>query len=145
MTLSTACPFCDPDPAVIIAANASCYARFDLFPANPGHVLVIPRRHVRSYFSLGAEELADLLALVGTCRRIIDAGYRPDGYNLGINIGRAAGQSVPHVHLHLIPRYRGDVREVRGGVRRVVNGTGEYPFAFDWDAVASPDSEDPPG
>jgi diadenosine tetraphosphate (Ap4A) HIT family hydrolase len=112
------CPFCsDRDP---VLQNVLAFARFDRFPVNPGHLLLIPFRHVSSYFDLTQAELEALAQLTMEARELVDAKYKPDGYNVGINIGEAAGQSVWHVHVHLIPRYKGDVPDSRGGVRGVI-------------------------
>jgi diadenosine tetraphosphate (Ap4A) HIT family hydrolase len=120
------CPFCFPLEEDILVRNELCYARYDLNPVNPGHMLIIPFRHVPDYFSLSPEERNALLSLVDRCRGIADARYHPDGYNFGINSGEAAGQTVPHVHLHFIPRYCGDVAYSRGGIRSVIPGKRDY-------------------
>ena len=86
----------------------------------------MPRRHVASFFDLTEEERADLFRVADEVRRIVDQRYHPDGYNLGVNVGKAAGQSIFHVHLHLIPRYAGDVPNPRGGVRGVIPGKQSY-------------------
>ncbi len=122
------CPFCTPDARDIAAENDLAYARFDAFPANPGHMLVIPFRHTASYFDLTAEEQAAIHALIGRCREIVEERYAPDGYNIGVNIGPAAGQSVDHVHIHFIPRYLGDAEATRGGIRGVIPHRRDYPF-----------------
>ncbi|MCP1715506.1 diadenosine tetraphosphate (Ap4A) HIT family hydrolase, partial [Methanocalculus alkaliphilus] len=97
------CPFCDPAPSEILLANDLAYARFDLYPVSPGHLLLIPFRHVASFFEATGDEQAALQALVHDARRLQDERYAPDGYNIGVNIGAAAGQSVMHLHLHVIP------------------------------------------
>jgi diadenosine tetraphosphate (Ap4A) HIT family hydrolase len=91
----------------------------DLYPVSPGHTLIIPRRHVGSFFELTADERGSLLGLLEAAKRELDVMRRPDGYNIGINDGPAAGQTVPHLHIHLIPRYQGDQPDPRGGVRWV--------------------------
>lgn len=120
------CPFCNPSPADVVAANALAYARFDGFPVSPGHILIVPRRHVSSFFDATEEEWAALFDLVVRCRKILDERYRPDGWNIGVNVGSAAGQTVPHLHIHLIPRYEGDTPNPRGGVRGVIPGKQNY-------------------
>ena len=121
------CPFCrvefDRD---IIASSALSLAFFDGFPVSPGHALIIPRRHVASFFDLTKEEQLDMLTLADEVKCIVDAEFHPDGYNIGINVGEAAGQSIFHVHLHLIPRYTGDVPNPRGGVRGVIPAKQNY-------------------
>ena len=116
------CPFCSPYDDAIIVRNSLCYALWDMFPVTKGHLLVIPFRHVPDYFSLSADERNAMTGLIGECRNILRDNFEPDGYNLGYNIGEAAGQTVMHCHAHLIPRYYGDTDNPRGGVRRVVAG-----------------------
>lgn len=119
-------PFANPDPSEQVLANDLCYARWDNYPATKGHMLVVPFREFASYFDASAAERAAIWALVDEVRRYLDALYRPDGYNLGINVGEAAGQTVFHMHVHVIPRYRGDADDPRGGVRGAVPGQQHY-------------------
>ena len=118
------CPFCGKPEMVI--ENELAFAHYDSYPVNAGHCLIIPRRHVAEYFQATAEEKASIWALVDEMKIIIDREYSPDGYNIGVNIGETAGQSVPHIHIHMIPRYRGDVENPRGGVRGVIPGKQKY-------------------
>ena len=120
------CPFCTLDESRIISQNDLVIAFFDGFPVNPGHTLIIPRRHVANYFDLTYQEKNALWAMADYCKTIIDSRFSPDGYNIGINIGAVAGQSVHHVHLHLIPRYTGDTPNPRGGVRGVIPSKQSY-------------------
>ncbi len=124
MSLHQECPFCD-NPEVIIE-NELAFANYDSYPASAGHCLIITRRHVAEYFQATAEEKASIWALVDEMKIIIDRDYKPDGYNIGVNIGGAAGQSVPHIHIHMIPRYKGDVENPRGGVRGVIPHKQKY-------------------
>jgi diadenosine tetraphosphate (Ap4A) HIT family hydrolase len=110
----------------VIASSELSLAFYDGFPVSPGHALVIPRRHVASFFDLTEDEVADMMALVRKVKLLVDARFRPDGYNIGINVGEAAGQSVFHVHMHLIPRYAGDVPDPKGGVRGVIPEKQKY-------------------
>lgn len=119
------CPFCRLDNAVL--KNELAYALFDTHPVNPGHLLLLPKRHVASYFEATAEEKSALFALLEVAKRLLDEQYAPDGYNIGVNVGEAAGQTVMRLHLHLIPRYKGDVTEPRGGVRGVIPDKQSYP------------------
>lgn len=96
------------------------FAAYDMHPASEGHFLVIPRRHFASYFDINDEELVDLWGLVARGKKIVDETYHPDGYNIGINVGESAGQSIHHLHIHVIPRYKGDVKNPKGGVRGVI-------------------------
>ena len=115
------CPFCKVESErEIIASSLLSVAFYDGFPVSPGHALIIPKRHVYSFFDLSKEERQDLLNLADSVKRILEERYHPDGYNIGINVGEAAGQSIFHVHMHLIPRYQGDVPSPRGGVRGVI-------------------------
>ncbi|MCM2288105.1 MAG: HIT family protein [Sulfuritalea sp.] len=98
----------------------------DAYPISPGHTLIIPRRHVGSFFEIATEERDALLALLEEAKRHIDQEFQPDGYNIGINDGPAAGQTVAHLHIHLIPRYAGDRSDPRGGVRWVVPEKAKY-------------------
>lgn len=124
---STVCPFCQPDPQrEIIAASSTAFAIFDKFPVNEGHALIIPRRHCAAYFELREEEQAACWLLVNKVKTLLEQQFHPDGFTVGINVGTAAGQTVPHVHIHLIPRYTGDVTEPRGGVRGVIPEKQQY-------------------
>lgn len=121
------CPFCKAESERdIIASTSLSIAFFDGFPVSPGHALIIPRRHVASFFDLTKDEQQDMLKLADSVKRIVDEKYHPDGYNVGINVGEAAGQSIFHVHMHLIPRYKGDVSNPRGGVRGVIPSKQNY-------------------
>ncbi|HNS28909.1 MAG TPA: bifunctional class I SAM-dependent methyltransferase/HIT family protein [Tenuifilaceae bacterium] len=123
----TNCPFCNLNPKVeLISETATAVAFLDGFPVNKGHTLVIPKRHTASYFDLSIHEQRALWLLVNRCKTIIEKRYNPHGFNVGINDGEAAGQSVFHVHIHLIPRYKGDVANPRGGVRAVVPNRQKY-------------------
>jgi diadenosine tetraphosphate (Ap4A) HIT family hydrolase len=120
------CPFCNPLAEDIIARNDLCYALWDRFPVSKGHVLVIPFRHIPDFFSLTVAEKQAMLALVDVCKGVIEENFQPSGYNIGINIGESAGQTVMHCHCHMIPRYAGDVRDARGGIRGVVPHKQKY-------------------
>ncbi|MFM8497271.1 MAG: HIT domain-containing protein, partial [Planctomycetia bacterium] len=121
-------PFQDVPEEEWVCANSLCFAIFDSFPVSPGHVLVITRRVVPTFFECTADEQAALMELVGTVKRLLDERLtpKPDGYNVGFNAGAAAGQTVPHVHVHVIPRYAGDMADPRGGVRHVIPEKGNY-------------------
>jgi diadenosine tetraphosphate (Ap4A) HIT family hydrolase len=123
---AAACPFCAPDAGRILVAELLAFAYRDGFPVSPGHALIVPTRHVGSWFDLADEERAAMLRLLDATRARLVAQLHPDGFNLGINDGAAAGQTVPHVHLHVIPRYRGDAPDPRGGVRWVVPAKADY-------------------
>ena len=107
-------------PAEVVAENAAAYARLDSHSLAAGHVIVVPRRHVADFFDMTADEQRAVLSLLNEARRLIGAKHKPDGYNIGVNIGAAAGQNRMHVHVHLIPRYAGDVADPAGGIRCVL-------------------------
>jgi superfamily II DNA or RNA helicase/diadenosine tetraphosphate (Ap4A) HIT family hydrolase len=109
-----------------LAANRSAFAIADRFPVSQGHCMVVPRRVIGTWWEASAEERADMLALVDELKGRLDAELRPDGYNVGFNSGTAAGQTVRHLHVHVIPRYHGDVPDPRGGIRHVIAGKGNY-------------------
>lgn len=113
------CPFCDLGDRVL-AENPLAVAVRDGEPAATGHTLIIPKRHTESFFDLTPDEITACHALLRGERDHIAKAHRPDGYNIGINDGESAGQSIPHTHWHLIPRYRGDHPDPRGGVRHVI-------------------------
>ena len=122
-----ACPFCDRIASRnTIAGNDSAAALLDGYPLNPGHCLVVPRRHVADFFELNQPEQADIWSLVSELKTRIDMERAPAGYNVGINVGAAAGQTVWHAHVHLIPRHVGDVEDPRGGVRWVIAAKAPY-------------------
>ncbi len=102
------------------------FAIYDGYPVNEGHVLIIPKRHTANYFDLTIQEQSDCFELLNRVKEVVQQKYHPAGFNVGININEAAGQTVPHVHVHLIPRFKGDVEEPRGGVRGVVPNKRSY-------------------
>ncbi len=125
--INNGCPFCGLDDGrVVVAESAVAFAIYDKFPVNPGHALIIPKRHCADYFELSWEEQEGCWRLLNEVRRVVADRFNPDGFNVGINVGAIAGQTVLHVHLHLIPRYRGDVEEPRGGVRGVIPARQQY-------------------
>lgn len=120
------CPFCELSPERIVFSAAEALVIRDAFPVSLGHTLVIPQRHVGSFFELTAAERDCMLELLAQAKAELDRSFQPNGFNIGINDGAAAGQTVPHLHLHLIPRYRGDVPDPRGGVRWVMPAKAKY-------------------
>lgn len=117
MTEPKICPFCTFGPAHVILANDDAFAIYDGFPLTAGHMLILPKRHIASLFEATQEERNALFDLLGEARGVVQEEFGPDGFNIGINDGPAAGQTVMHLHIHLIPRYLGDVPDPRGGVR----------------------------
>ena len=120
------CAFCTLPSARVIDENTTTMVIRDGYPVSPGHTLLIPKRHTGSFFDLSEQERADLLALLDRAKRVLDAELQPKGYNIGINDGAAAGQTVPHLHMHLIPRFEGDLPDPRGGVRWVIPAKAKY-------------------
>ena len=121
------CPFCNvSNEREIIAESVSAFAIYDKYPVSPGHALVIPNQHIGDYFELSVVEQIDCWELVNKVKGIISGRFNPDGYNIGINVGHSAGQTVPHVHIHIIPRYKGDLERPEGGVRGVIPGKRIY-------------------
>jgi diadenosine tetraphosphate (Ap4A) HIT family hydrolase len=130
-TGSQFCPFCDPSESRVFAQSDLAIALWDGYPVSPGHALIVPRRHVPNWFDASELEQSALLSLVNAAKPIIEHQFRPDGYNIGINNGAAAGQTVFHLHVHLIPRYSGDVDDPRGGVRHVIPAKANYTVGLD--------------
>lgn len=118
------CIFCNRSD--IIIENELALAFYDKFPVNEGHILIVPKRHVEDYFGLNEDEVVAINELLHQCKQILDEEYSPDGYNIGMNCGEYAGQTIFHCHVHLIPRYKGDVAEPRGGVRGVIPAKRSY-------------------
>ena len=125
--IAKGCPFCNLNPKVeLLSETATTVAFFDGYPVSKGHTLIIPKRHVANYFELTIHEQRALWLMMNRCKKMLTERFHPDGFNVGINVGEAAGQSVFHVHIHLIPRYKGDVENPKGGVRRVIPGRQGY-------------------
>ena len=120
------CPFCEDSSGALRDPARLAYTRRDGYPVSKGHTLIIPRRHVRSLFECTTEERQALLTLLDQAKAGLDAEFHPDGYNVGINDGEAAGQTVMHLRIHLIPRYRGDKNDPRGGVRWIFPDKAAY-------------------
>jgi diadenosine tetraphosphate (Ap4A) HIT family hydrolase len=125
---STSCLFCtrDNNRIAIILENDFCYAFFDDSPVSPGHALIVPKNHVESFFSLDSDQVKQMYSLLADTKNLIQDRYKPDGYNIGINDGEAAGRTIHHLHIHIIPRYKGDIKNPRGGVRHIIPGKGFY-------------------
>lgn len=124
--LNRPCPFCTLAGDRVVHDAVTAVAIRDSYPVSPAHTLVIPKRHVGSFFETTEAERDDLLLLLATARDAIERELRPAGYNVGINDGVAAGQTVPHLHIHLIPRFEGDQPDPRGGVRWVIPSKANY-------------------
>ena len=118
------CLFCRPSG--VVRHNALAYCTRDTYPVSPGHSLIMPYRHCASFFDLTAEEVAACMALAAEEQKVLDEEFSPDGYNIGVNVNTAAGQSIFHVHFHLIPRYTGDSERPQGGIRQVIPDKAAY-------------------
>ena len=120
------CPFCNLSADRVLMETATTIAFLDGYPIAEGHTLVIPRRHVASVFDLTEHDQQQLWRQVASVRQLLAQRYRLDGFNIGVNDGGAAGQTVPHAHVHVIPRRKGDVPDPRGGVRWIMPGRARY-------------------
>lgn len=124
---SKVCIFCQPASNLLpISETAEIYAVYDGFPVSKGHALIIPKSHYSSYFEMPEILQQELWIVANRIKRILEKKHQPDGFNVGINIGESAGQTIFHAHVHIIPRYNGDVEKPKGGVRNVLSGKGEY-------------------
>jgi diadenosine tetraphosphate (Ap4A) HIT family hydrolase len=123
---SKPCPFCTLPLERIVDQNDRGLVVRDGFPISPGHSLIITKRHIGSFFDLTETERSDLLLLLDKSKLDLEKEFKPDGFNIGINDGPAAGQTVPHLHIHLIPRYTGDRADPRGGVRWIIPEKADY-------------------
>ena len=124
--IQSVCPFCNLDNSRIIMTNIHAIAIYDGYPVSHGHSLIIPKRHLASFFEATREEHTAILDLLAEMREVLNNDHNPDGFNIGINDGSAAGQTVMHLHIHLIPRYAGDMPDPRGGVRWIFPDKAAY-------------------
>lgn len=115
------CPFCNPNPErELILESATAYAIYDKYPVNRGHALIIPKRHSADYFQLSFKEQSACWYILNATKKVLEEKFKPEGFNVGINVNEQAGQTISHVHIHLIPRYSGDIENPEGGVRGVI-------------------------
>ena len=124
--MNEACIFCEVNSSRFFLENNKCIAMLDKFPVSPGHTLLITKRHVESIFDLHKKELSSLLALMSEARNFLIKEYSPDGFNIGVNDGSIAGQTILHFHMHLIPRYKNDQEDPRGGIRLIFPKKAKY-------------------
>ncbi len=122
----TLCPFCSPEEELVFYKGERVIGLYDAFPASRGHALIVTRRHTADWFSATAEERSELMAATEIARQAISARYQPDGFNIGMDVGAAAGQTIYHLHVHIIPRYQGDAVNPRGGIRWVLPARADY-------------------
>ena len=120
------CPFCNPSDERVFVQNELAFAIWDCYPVSPGHTLIIPRQHISSWFDANDAERTALFTAVNAAKAVIDERHQPAGYNIGMNCGAVAGQTIFHAHIHLIPRFTGDVPDPRGGVRHVIPAKANY-------------------
>ncbi len=120
------CPFCSPEPDIVFHESDLVIGLWDKYPVSLGHALLVPRRHVAGWFDASAEERQALTTALDMARDKILERHRPDGFNIGVNSGEASGQTIFHLHVHLIPRYKGDQEDPRGGVRKVMPERADY-------------------
>jgi diadenosine tetraphosphate (Ap4A) HIT family hydrolase len=121
------CPFCSINiKDRVFLHNDTFQAVYDLYPVSPGHTLLIPKRHISSFFDLTNKELEDFYSLIKIARSAVSRKYSPEGFNIGINNGEVAGQTIPHLHIHLIPRFLGDDQHPEGGIRKIIPNMVEY-------------------
>ncbi len=120
------CPFCNVNDSAIILESKYSFAVYDKFPVNKGHLLIIPKSHISNYFALTQNEKNDIWKLTDKASEFLTEKYSPSGFNIGINVNKSAGQTIPHVHIHLIPRYKNDAKDPTGGVRGVIPEKQKY-------------------
>ena len=120
------CPFCQVPDSEVLFRNEHVFAIWDRYPVADGHLLIITNRHIESWFEATEDEHLAIIRALAQGRKIINEEFSVDEYNIGVNVGQDAGQTIPHLHVHLIPRNKGDVIDPRGGVRHVIPGKGNY-------------------
>lgn len=120
------CIFCKQPETEAICENKLARAFFDKFPVSEGHVLITPKRHASNFFEATPEELAAINELIFRVKEILDERYKPDGYNIGVNVNYAAGQTIFHLHVHIIPRHKGDIEDPKGGIRNIKPNLVDY-------------------
>ena len=124
--MSKNCVFCElPQKRIYYESDLWLVVR-DIFPVSPGHTLLIPKRHICDFFEINKTEYTELLSVIHSAKEQLDQELKPDGHNIGINCGQTAGQTIFHLHIHLIPRYQGDRNDPRGGVRWVIPEKADY-------------------
>lgn len=124
--MSEDCPFCSPDRDRIFIDTDLYYAMWDRFPVSPGHALIISKIHLADWFKASADLQRNLSSAIDEVKNVIECHNKPDGYNVGFNVGKTAGQTIDHLHVHVIPRFEGDVLDPRGGIRHVIPSKGNY-------------------
>lgn len=110
----------------VIRDYKHCFVRADEFPVSPGHMLIISKNHIQDWFAANKELLSDMIFAINETKQLLELQYKPNGYNIGANCGKTAGQTIMHFHVHLIPRYLNDIDDPRGGVRGVIPSKQKY-------------------
>lgn len=123
---NTTCIFCQRQQITFILENDLAGAFWDAYPVSTGHLLIIPKVHRQNYFELTNPEIVAINSLIHEAKDLLEHDFHPDGYNIGINVNHAAGQTVMHAHIHVIPRYLGDDAHPAGGIRKMFPGGGEF-------------------
>lgn len=121
------CPFCSIEHIEVLLENELAVAFYDKYPVQKGHLLVIPKEHVPTYFEATQSQIIAIHQLLNEGKKLIEKEHKPDGYNIGVNISPYGGQTVNHLHFHLIPRYKGDIEDPRGGIRNAIPNLVKYP------------------
>lgn len=125
---SNHCIFCNPyKNLTLITESATAYAMYDGYPLNKGHALIVPKRHIANYFELPFKEQSACWFMVNKVQEILSKEFHPDGFNVGMNINKSAGQTMMHANIHVIPRYQGDAADVKGGMRYVIPKKNKFP------------------
>lgn len=120
------CPFCYPNPNLVVHQTDETLTLWDSYPVSPGHALIVPRCHIADWFEATTDEQHALIEALAIARKTIQEKHEPDGFNIGINVGGSAGQTIFHLHIHLIPRYQGDDVDPRGGIRKLFPDRARY-------------------
>ncbi|MBM7703506.1 HIT family protein [Metabacillus iocasae] len=121
------CVFCDMSAKKRLLENEHAFAFYDRYPVQNGHLLIVTKRHISSYFEASTGEMMAMNELLHNGKKLLDEQYQPDGYNIGVNVGEYGGQTIMHLHMHLIPRYKGDMEDPRGGIRKAIPNIVPYP------------------
>lgn len=120
------CPFCNFPDDQLVFRRSEVKALYDKYPISPGHLLIVPEQHVASFSDLDANSYHALMSAILEAKTLLKREWDPDGFNVGINDGIAAGQTLDHAHIHLVPRYKGDIEDARGGVRWILPAKAVY-------------------
>ena len=127
MNSNVNCVFCQKvEDKDYLIENETAVSFLDSYPLTEGHTLIIPKRHISEIFNLDSKEYTDIWEIINATNKSLTDTLSPDGFNIGVNVGKEAGQTIDHAHLHLIPRYKGDIADPRGGIRWVIPDKAPY-------------------